>query len=85
MVGNVGGLIATWSFLPFDAPDYPIGCGLNVGASAAMIICGASLWLFMIWDNRRREKVDISQALAGLSQKEIEDLDWHNPAFRWRP
>lgn len=25
MFGNVGGLISTWSFLPFDKPNYPIG------------------------------------------------------------
>jgi hypothetical protein len=29
MFGNVGGLISTWSFLPFDKPDYHIGNGIN--------------------------------------------------------
>merc|ERR1712225_66154 len=28
MFGNIGGLIATWSFLPFDGPNYHIGNGL---------------------------------------------------------
>lgn len=45
MIGNIGGLIATWSFLPFDAPDYPIGNGLNLATSTTTIILGASLWL----------------------------------------
>lgn len=27
MFGNVGGLISTWSFLPMDKPNYPIGNG----------------------------------------------------------
>lgn len=85
MIGNIGGLIATWSFLPFDAPDYPIGNGLNLATSTTTIISGASLWLWMAWDNGRRQKVDASQFLAGLSQKQVEDLDWRNPAFRWRP
>lgn len=25
MLGNIGGLISTWAFLPFDAPNYHIG------------------------------------------------------------
>lgn len=85
MIGNIGGLIATWSFLPFDAPDYPIGNGLNLATSTTTIILGASLWLWIVWDNGRRQKVDASHFLAGLSQKQVEDLDWRNPAFRWRP
>lgn len=85
MIGNIGGLIATWSFLPFDAPDYPIGNGLNLATSTTTIILGASLWLWIVWDNGRPQKVDASHFLAGLSQKQVEDLDWRNPAFRWRP
>jgi hypothetical protein len=27
MFGNIGGLIATWAFLPFDGPNYPTGTG----------------------------------------------------------
>ena len=31
MFGNIGGLISTWSFLPFDTPDYHIGtCNCSV-------------------------------------------------------
>ncbi|KAI6787062.1 putative MFS transporter [Hortaea werneckii] len=32
MMGNIGGLIATWSFLPSDGPEYPIG---NASAGSA--------------------------------------------------
>lgn len=85
MLGNVGGLISTWSFLPFDGPDYHIGNGLNLATSSTTLLLGAGLWVYMAWDNRRRSRVDVNAALAGLSQKQIQDLDWRNPAFRWRP
>lgn len=85
MLGNIGGLIATWSFLPFDGPDYHIGNGLNLATASTTLILGAGMWIWMTWDNRRREKMDLDTALAGLSQKQIQDLDWRNPAFRWRP
>ncbi|KAJ5691767.1 hypothetical protein N7462_001190 [Penicillium macrosclerotiorum] len=85
MFGNVGGLISTWSFLPSDAPNYHIGNGLNLATATVTLLLGAGLWAFISWDNRRRSRVDISSALAGLSQQQIQDLDWRNPAFRWRP
>ncbi|KAF5862899.1 hypothetical protein ETB97_011040 [Aspergillus alliaceus] len=84
MFGNLGGLISTWSFLPFDAPNYHIGNGLNLATGSLIIILGVSLWLWMKWDNKRREKVDIDQALRGMTQRQIQNLDWRNPAFRWR-
>ncbi|KAB8070981.1 major facilitator superfamily domain-containing protein [Aspergillus leporis] len=85
MFGNLGGLIATWSFLPFDAPDYHIGNGLNLATASLTMILGSLVWLWMKLDNRRRDKVDIDGALRGMTQKQIQDLDWRNPAFRWRP
>ncbi|PLB39068.1 putative MFS transporter [Aspergillus candidus] len=84
MLGNIGGLISTWSFLPFDGPDFPIGNGLNLATSTATAILGALLWMWMRWDNRRRDGIDVDQALAGMSQRQIQDLDWKHPGFRWR-
>lgn len=84
MFGNLGGLISTWSFLPFDAPNYHIGNGLNLATGSLIVILGVCLWLWMKWDNKRREKVDIDQALRGMTQRQIQNLDWRNPAFRWR-
>ncbi|KAJ6111328.1 hypothetical protein N7523_007389 [Penicillium sp. IBT 18751x] len=85
MFGNVGGLISTWSFLPFDGPNYHIGNGLNLATATTTLALGAGLWVWMVWDNRRRSQIDINNALSGLSQKQIQDLDWRNPAFQWRP
>lgn len=85
MFGNIGGLVSTWSFLPFDGPNYPIGNGLNLATSSTTLLLGAGLWVYIKWDNRRRARVDVQGALAGLSQQQIQDLDWRNPGFRWRP
>ena len=85
MFGNIGGLISTWSFLPFDAPNYHIGNGLNLATSSTTFLLAILLLLWMIADNKRKEKKDVDAVLADLSQKQIEDLDWRHPAFRWRP
>jgi hypothetical protein len=85
MFGNIGGLISTWSFLPFDGPNYKIGNGLNLGTSTAILICSILLLLWMKRSNSQRASVDVDAELAGKSQGEIEDLDWRHPSFRWRP
>ncbi|KAK4500869.1 hypothetical protein PRZ48_009061 [Zasmidium cellare] len=85
MLGNIGGLISTWSFLPTDAPDYPIGNGLNLATSSTILIVSVLLLVWMKWDNRKREGKDVDAELAGLEQRQVEDLDWKHPAFRWRP
>ncbi|KAK7060299.1 hypothetical protein VNI00_001064 [Paramarasmius palmivorus] len=85
MMGNIGGLISTWSFLPFDGPDYHIGNGLNLATSSTTLLIAIGLMFWMWADNRRRTNRDVDTELAGLDPKQIEDLDWKHPAFRWKP
>ncbi|KAA8646663.1 uncharacterized protein ATNIH1004_005338 [Aspergillus tanneri] len=85
LIGNIGGLISTWSYLATDAPLYHIGNGLNLAAASATLLVAIALLIYMTWDNRRRQHRDVRSELEGLGQKEIEDLDWWHPAFRWRP
>ncbi|KAH8599291.1 retrograde regulation protein 2 [Bisporella sp. PMI_857] len=88
MLGNIGGLISTWSFLPFDGPNYHIGNGLNLATSSTIFILSIALLLWMWGDNKKRSSKHEGnelESLAGLSQKQIQDLDWRHPAFRWKP
>jgi hypothetical protein len=85
MFGYVGGLIATWTCLPGDAPLYHIGNGINVGCAEAwtVIAVGAGPW--MKYDNNKRDEKEAGahEELAGLSQIEIQDLEWKHPGWRW--
>lgn len=85
MAGNIGGLISTWSFLPFDGPNYHIGNGLNLATTTTIFISAIGLTFWMKYSNRKRDSIDVDAKLAGLDQKQIEDLDWRHPGFRWRP
>lgn len=84
MFGNLGGLISTWSFLPFDGPNYPIGNGLNVATAGTAWIIAVGLLIWMKSDNKKRDAKDVDAEVSGLTQKEIEDLDWKSAAFRWK-
>ncbi|KIX04616.1 uncharacterized protein Z518_05486 [Rhinocladiella mackenziei CBS 650.93] len=85
IMGNSGGLISTWSFLPTDSPRYNIGNGLNLGTSSMVLILALGLQYYMWADNKRRKKRNVDAELQGLSIQQIQDLDWHHPGFRWSP
>lgn len=85
MLGNVGGLISTWSYLPWDGPNYHIGNGLNMAATGTYLITAIAALLWMKWDNKRREGLSVEEELAGMSREEVQDLDWKHPGFRWKP
>ena len=53
-----------------------------------MLLCSVGLLGWMWFDNRKRNEKDMEGELAGLtglSIKQVQDLDWRHPAFRWRP
>lgn len=85
MIGYIGGMVATWSYLPFDGPNFPIGNGLNLAGSSTIFVCGTLLGVWMRMDNKRRDQKDVDAELDGLSNKQVQDLDWRHPGFRWKP
>lgn len=85
MLGNTGGLISTWAFLPFDAPNYHIGNGLNLATNAMIFLLSIAMLFFMFSSNKKREQRDVDAELAGKDLESIAEMDWTHPAFRWRP
>ncbi|KAH7122798.1 major facilitator superfamily domain-containing protein [Dendryphion nanum] len=85
MFGNIGGLVATWAFIPPDAPNYPIGNGLNLAAQSMIFLTCLVMGIWMAIDNKRRKQVDVAAEIDGLSHVQIEKLDWRHPGFQWQP
>lgn len=87
MFGNIGGLIATWTYIPSDAPGYRIGNGLNLACAILWCSIAIAAGLWMRYDNKKRDEREggANELLAGMSQKEIQDLEWKHPGWRWRP
>ncbi|KAF4548442.1 MFS-type transporter-like protein 77 [Elsinoe fawcettii] len=82
MMGSLGGLVSMWSFLPFDAPDYRIGNGLNLGAAGTVVVLAWGMGVWMRRDNRRREEEG-----SGMEERQMqqdgEERDWEDVRFRW--
>lgn len=81
--GNVGNLVSSWTFLPNDAPNYPIGCGLNLATSTIILLTATSTWFWMRWDNAKRDQKNTDAELAAIPPEEAQQLEWKHPAFRW--
>ncbi|KAF5585416.1 major facilitator superfamily transporter [Fusarium subglutinans] len=84
MLGNIGGLVSTWAFLPFDGPEYRIGNGLNLAAQSSIFLVGICMYFAIERSNKRRSAVDVERELAGKTFSEIQDLEWRHPGFRWQ-
>ena len=84
MIGNLGGLVSTWAFLPFDSPDYRIGNGLNLAVQGMVLVIGTGLFWWAARDNRKRDAKDVDAELDGKTIQQIQDMDWRHPGFRWK-
>ncbi|KAF4547200.1 MFS-type transporter-like protein 47 [Elsinoe fawcettii] len=89
-LGNVGGLLSAWIYLPGDAPGYRLGHSVNLGGTATILLLSLGLQRWMMQDNRRREQdlhpspsypEDISRP---LSVDRIESKEWKDGTFRWK-
>lgn len=83
LMGNFGGLISTWTFLPSDKPSYHIGNGLNLAAQLAIFVIALGMFFWIRAENKKREGRDVVSELCGMSIQEIQDLDWKHPGFRF--
>ncbi|KAK1753782.1 major facilitator superfamily domain-containing protein [Echria macrotheca] len=88
MGAHLGGLVGSWSFLPWDAPDYRLGNGLNLGTSGLILVLSCLLLAWMKWDNKKRDKRASEGGDEGVPGDregvERKDLEWKSPTFRWR-
>lgn len=82
--GNLGGLIATWSYLPRFSPNQIPGNALNLGTSSLILILVVGLWLWQIRQNKKKEQGRDDHILEGKSAEEIAMLGQKHPGFRYR-
>lgn len=87
MFGNAGGLIACWSYVKKDAPDYLPGNALNVGAACGIVISTILLCLYLRRENLRRDELQRQRSekghLEGAFEEEEESQGHRHSAFRY--
>lgn len=84
MIGTMGALVATWTYLVRDAPNYPIGHSINLGASVGVLVLASGGITFCVLENRARAKGKRDHVLNGLeSEEEKRELGYKDPRFRF--
>jgi len=76
--------VASWSYLPKDAPKYRNGNALNIAAVVASQILAVLLMLRARRENRLRDAGGRAHVVDGKTQEEIDELGVDHPDFRYR-
>ncbi|KAK4242406.1 major facilitator superfamily domain-containing protein [Achaetomium macrosporum] len=78
--GNIGGIIATYSFVQSDAPFYRKGYAICVSFICLSAVSCIAYALAVVWENRKRSKQPHDLNLTESEKIELGDL---NPEFRY--
>lgn len=84
-LGCLGGILATWTYLPSQAPHYEVGHTINLCAGIVVTITAFINSMLFRWENKQRDAGKRDHVLDGLSQEEIEELGHTHPSFRFTP
>ncbi|KAL0574312.1 hypothetical protein V5O48_007650 [Marasmius crinis-equi] len=82
-IGAFGSIIAVWTYLPTDAPDFHKGNSLNLATSILACIIILVVVAHIRRENAKRARGERNYRLEGKDAKELEELGDLHPAFRY--
>lgn len=83
MMGNIGGIIATYAFPTTDAPRYVMGYCLCIAFIALSAAASLAYLVGITIENRRREKGLTTGTIEGLSPEQLDKLGDRHPDYRY--
>jgi hypothetical protein len=78
--GNIGGIIAVFSFLKKDGPRYIPGYSISIAFVCLSALSCLAYFVMCSWQNRQREKSVRDVGLTDYEKTELGDL---NPDYRY--
>ncbi|KAI3393339.1 hypothetical protein diail_4420 [Diaporthe ilicicola] len=82
-LGTVGGIVATWTYIPSDGPAYRTGHSINLGGQIAVLCLSVFGILYCSYENKIRAAGKRDHRLEGLSEDETNQLGYRHPEFRY--
>ncbi|KAI5479970.1 hypothetical protein MNV49_002260 [Pseudohyphozyma bogoriensis] len=83
-LGQMGGVIGSHIYLAQEAPKYPIGFGVSMGAVFLCGIIGTLIMRFaLISINNKRDKISEAEVRAKYTDEELTELGDQSPLFRY--
>ncbi|KAJ7091473.1 MFS general substrate transporter [Mycena belliarum] len=83
-IGTLGSVIAVWTYLPADAPDYHKGNTLNLGTTSAVCLLTILAGIYIRWENAKRDRGERDYRLDGKTPRELEELGYLHPRFHYQ-
>ncbi|GAN07195.1 major facilitator superfamily protein [Mucor ambiguus] len=82
-VGSLGGLVATWTYLAEEAPEYKAGHIINLCAGCVIMISATLATINCRWENKQRAEGKRDYRLDGLTDEQMSELGHTHPNFRY--
>ncbi|KAF8892196.1 MFS general substrate transporter [Infundibulicybe gibba] len=83
-LGAIGSVIAVWTYLPTDAPDFRKGNTLNLVSSVVILLLTLIYAIYIRVENARRERGGRDYRLEGITVEEERELGYLHPKFRYQ-
>ncbi|KAG9246157.1 major facilitator superfamily domain-containing protein [Calycina marina] len=78
--GNIGGIIATYTFLDKDKPRFTTGYAICLGFLLLSALSCCTYAAAVVWENRRRDMV---AGMSGLTEEQKTELGDLSPHYRY--
>ena len=82
-LGTAGGVLATWTYVQKDSPKYYTGHTINLAGQIGVLVLALGGIAYCNWENRQRDLGKRDHRLNGLSERQIKDLGYRHPQFRY--
>ncbi|KAJ7622953.1 MFS general substrate transporter [Mycena polygramma] len=82
--GALGSVIAVWTYLPADAPNYHKGNSLNLGTTSATCVLTVIMAIYIQRENAKRNRGERDYRLEGKTAKELQELGYRHPQFHYQ-
>ncbi|KAF8892195.1 major facilitator superfamily domain-containing protein [Infundibulicybe gibba] len=82
--GALGSVIAVWTYLPADAPNFHKGNTLNLVSSVVILLLTLVYVVYIRLENARRERGERDYRLEGKTVEEEQELGYLHPRFRYQ-
>ncbi|PWW80929.1 MFS general substrate transporter [Tuber magnatum] len=82
-IGTCGAILATWTYVPSDAPKFTRGHSINLGGQIGVALMGILGIFYTRWENTLRDRGGRDSRLVGLAEEEAHKLGYRHPEFRY--
>ncbi|KAG2018768.1 high-affinity nicotinic acid transporter [Coprinopsis cinerea AmutBmut pab1-1] len=83
-IGALGAIMAVWTYLPTDAPDYRKGNTANLVSICSISCIVVITAVYIKWENAKRDRGDRDARLDGVSPEKETQMGYRHPRFRYQ-